>query len=316
MTPDRAAILVTRAGEEDAIREAITAVRAAGAQQTELWLFGVTPDPYKTLPADVVVAVQDDRVPTAERYADALAEMIVERACPLLLAPAGVLHNALAVRLAWLLGAGCATAITTIALRDNGLAVVRRTFGMQIEAELFFENGPCVFTLAKESFAPATEDSEPVVILSPIELPGEADWFTGYEESPDPEERNLSSYAVVLAGGRGLGGREAAEKLDRLGERFRAGVGATRPVVLNAWLPMNRMVGVSGVSIAPELCVAFGVSGSIPFLKGVEKSGVVIAVNSDPDAIIFKHCDIGLVGDCNRVIARLLDITAGEPGHD
>ncbi|MCD8349307.1 MAG: FAD-binding protein [Planctomycetaceae bacterium] len=315
MKPTVAAIPVTRADDLSRVREAITAARTAGADRIELWLFGVSHDRYRTAPADILLTVEDDAIPTAERYATPLAAMMTERACALLLLPAGILENALAVRTAWLLGAGCATAITGIAARNPGFAVIRRTFGMQIEAEIVFEKHSCIFTVAKDSFDAATDDGEPVVVSSPLELPSNLDWFVDFEETSDTEEKTLSSSSLVLAGGRGLGGREAAENLDRLGERMHAGVGATRPVVLNAWLPMNRMVGVSGISVAPKLCIAFGVSGSIPFLKGVEKSEVLIAINSDPDAIIFRHCDVGLVGDCTRVLASLLEKTAGEPDH-
>ena len=318
MSPDMAAIVVSRTDGPERVREAIAAVRKVAAG-VELWLLGGDPDRFRALPADVILTLEDSGDPVAERYPAALAALMAERSCRLLLACAGVFANELAVRLAYAVGAGCATSITGISPHGDGIAIVRREFGMQIEAELLYESRPCVFTVAKDSFDPAMETGDPAIVSCPIVLPGNPDWYENYTETENEEAEDLSSYDMVLAGGRGLGGSEAARRLDRLGGELRAGVGATRPVVLNAWLPMNRMIGVSGSSVKPKICMTFGVSGCVPFLKGIEKSGLVIAVNSDPDALIFRHCDIGLVADCNQVVDRLLGKCAPGAkgsGHD
>jgi electron transfer flavoprotein alpha subunit len=94
----------------------------------------------------------------------------------------------------------------------------------------------------------------------------------------------------------------------RLAELMGGRLGGTRPAVLDAWLKHKDLVGASGNLIRPKLCLAMGVSGSGPFMAGVEKSGVLAAVNNDPDALIFKYCDVGVVEDCNAVASELQNI--------
>jgi hypothetical protein len=91
----------------------------------------------------------------------------------------------------------------------------------------------------------------------------------------------------------------------QLGEMLGAGVGGTRPAVLNGWLPMDRMIGYSGTSVKAKLCITFGSSGSTPFLHGIERSELLVAINADAEAPIFDHCDIGIIGDCIAAIEEL-----------
>ncbi len=69
---------------------------------------------------------------------------------------------------------------------------------------------------------------------------------------------------------------------------------------------MGSLIGVSGVTVRPDVCMVFGASGCPAFLKGVDKSRTLIAVNSDPDSLIFRHCDVGLVADAPETIRALV----------
>ena len=84
-----------------------------------------------------------------------------------------------------------------------------------------------------------------------------------------------------------------------------AELAATRKVTDNGWAPRSRQVGITGRSIAPRLYVALGLSGKFNHMVGVRSAGTILAINHDPDAPVFTHCDVGIVGDWHVVVPAL-----------
>ena len=121
-------------------------------------------------------------------------------------------------------------------------------------------------------------------------------------------EKNVSpirTAKVVFLGGRGLQGRANYERLKKLAEKFGAVCGCTRPVALNGWESFDSFVGVSGAQLDCDVCVAFGVSGAGPLVSGLGRVKTLIAVNTDPDALIFERADYAVVADCMDIIREL-----------
>ena len=110
---------------------------------------------------------------------------------------------------------------------------------------------------------------------------------------------------MVLVAGQGVKSRENIEILERIAHNLGAGLGASRPVVMAAWVDMNRLVGASGSVISPKVCLALGVSGAGMFNAGIERAEFIAAVNTDKDAPIFKIADVGIVDDCMAVLEEL-----------
>ena len=119
-------------------------------------------------------------------------------------------------------------------------------------------------------------------------------------------KNNLKSAPIVVAGGYGVGSKEGFDMLFQLAKELHCEVGASRAAVDAGWVDHDRQVGQTGVTVHPKVYIACGISGQIQHIAGMQDSGIIISVNSDPDAPINQIADYIITGTVEEVVPKLI----------
>ncbi|EJJ5070923.1 FAD-binding protein, partial [Salmonella enterica] len=164
-----------------------------------------------------------------------------------------------------------------------------------------------VITVRPTSFAAAVAEDEGKAPIEFTEVVLGSDQVKFISQHVNKSNRpDLQSARVVVSGGRGVGSAQAFKELvDNLADKLGAAVGASRAAVDAGYAPNDYQIGQTGKIVAPQLYIALGISGAIQHLAGMKESGVIVAINKDPDAPIFSIADYGLVANIFKAVPEL-----------
>ncbi len=299
----------------------------------ELWLFyrgappntipdimpGITAGPARIL----LLPVDLPHLP--ESFLASLQAMYRRKPVDLMVFGSDGLGRELATRMAYRLGGASCTQVETCEFRSSRLQVSKPAYTHTLTADFELGSKPWCLSVAKTADNPARTIKIDRTILESLdqdtespyrgEEPMDPDpigttWSTDVVITPEVSESGLSHAERVLAVGQGVNSRENMEILENIADTLGAHLGASRPVVMNAWAGMDRLIGVSGLILSPRLCIAAGVSGAGAFTAGIQNSGFIAAINTDGSAPVFKLAHAGIVDDMFAVLPALQKLIA------
>jgi electron transfer flavoprotein alpha subunit len=244
---------------------------------------------------------------TPEGYSEALAAYARQENALLVLGAATRMARDFLPRTAVLLKAGIASDVTAIGWADDPMTFVRPMYGGRVSARCTFDGYPAVVSVRPNSFAVAPagvrrgEYAEVAGCVSPDRIKTRVLRV----EAKSKGKVDLMEADSIVTGGRGMKGAENFDLLEELAAGIGGAVGATRSVVDAKWRDQDDQVGKSGKTVSPKLYIAAGVSGAIHHVMGMDTSGVILAINKDPHAIIFNYADYGIVGDVMEIVPAM-----------
>ncbi|KWH37638.1 electron transfer flavoprotein subunit alpha/FixB family protein [Burkholderia stagnalis] len=191
-----------------------------------------------------------------------------------------------------------------VAMTDDD-RFVRGLYAGSIVATVTSTRATTFATVRASSFSPAGLRARPAPIVA-LDAPPAFPATTLLERhGTQATGLDLNNAPIVISGGRGLASGENMARLGALAARLGAALGASRAAVDAGYAPNAIQVGQTGKTVAPDVYLAFGISGAVQHLAGMKDSKLVVAVNKDPDAPIFSFADIGFVGDLFDVMLAL-----------
>jgi electron transfer flavoprotein alpha subunit len=241
-------------------------------------------------------------------YATLLARLVREELPGIVLISATLRGRELAPTLAADLDTGCIADCTELAIDDGRVVATRPVFAGKLLAHCVIPQArPQVFTTRLRAFAALDPTAGGSGDVRTFEFePSAADLAARVVAfKPAAGGPNLTEAAIVVSGGRGVGGPAGFDPVRELADVLGAAVGASRAAVDAGWVPYEHQVGQTGKTVVPDLYIACGISGAIQHQAGMRTSKVIVAINKDAEAPIFKLARYGIVGDVADVVPAL-----------
>ncbi len=189
---------------------------------------------------------------------------------------------------------------------EKNLSATRPTFGGELMATIWSKTYPQMATVRENVFKiEKFDENNPTIIFKDDNFQEYKSKLSLIKQIKREINNDLANARIILSGGMGLKNKEGFAKLENLANIMGAQIGATRLAVEAGFASSNVQIGQTGQSVSADLYIAFGISGAIQHLCGIKNCKKIIAINNDPNAPIFNHCDIGIVDDAALVIEQL-----------
>ena len=254
-----------------------------------------------------ILTVTDEKLETLDNqiYTSVIAQAVAKENASVILFANNNIGKAVAPRLSVKLKAGLATGVTAIPSNLDPFTITKKVYTAKAFANVIIKTPVRILTLMQNAFgiietpvSAAIENFVPFISDGIKTEVKEVNKVTGKILLTDAE--------IVVSGGRGMKGPENWKPLEELAQLLGGATACSRPVSDEGWRPHDEHTGQTGKIIAPNLYLAFGISGAIQHLGGVSSSKCIVAVNKDPDAPIFESADYGIIGDALKVLPELI----------
>jgi len=246
----------------------------------------------------------------SESWVSAATQICTQAAPAVVLAGHTAAGADLAPRIAFRLGTAVATGCIDVSFAAGRLTLTRPCFGGNARETVSFNTAPAVATVRAGCYEALAFDGERRGEVVPIEprLGEEALRVKVVERRRDTDDgARLEEARVVIAGGRGLNGSDGFRLLEQLAAALGGAVGASRVPCDLGWCPRSWQIGLTGKTVHPDLYIAVGISGAGHHLAGCGGAKAIVAVNTDPEAAIFKDARFGVVGDYQKFVPAFIE---------
>jgi electron transfer flavoprotein alpha subunit len=248
---------------------------------------------------------------TSDAYLAAIAPLVKEYQPSILLGGATSTGKDFFPRLAMALQTGYASDCTGLTLGEDGsLIAIRPLYGGKVFSEVAFLNAkPQMATVRSNTFLVAGnpgKSAQTIPVSLQIDLSSLKKKVLGVEKAAGAK-LDITEAEMVVAAGRAIKGAGNFKIIEDLADVLNASVGTTRAVVDEGWREVKDQIGKSGKNISAKLYMAFGISGAIHHVLGIGTCKTVVAVDTDPNALIFNYADYGIVGDLFQIAPALTE---------
>ncbi|MDO8140084.1 MAG: electron transfer flavoprotein subunit alpha/FixB family protein [Candidatus Brocadiales bacterium] len=264
-------------------------------------------DTYIFCGADKVYSIDSEL--HADIVVDCLCSLINQYKPELLLIGGTRLGKEVAPRIAQKFGVGCAMDCIDFSLEQEKLIVKRFVLGGRFIATQRFLRKPQIVTVSPRRFGKRLDTARTGEIIKTTLKLAEPRVHILEIKDKTSQMLRIEEVDIIVSAGRGVKRKDDLKLIESLAKVLGGAVGCSRSVAADLkWLPEEHWVGLSGHRVKPKLYIAIGISGQVQHIAGMRDSKTIIAINSDPNAPIFKACDYGIVGDLYEIVPKLIEI--------
>ncbi len=266
-------------------------------------------DEYISYGSDEVYIVENEiEFFKSEEFSEILEKIIKETSNNYILIGSNKNGKELASRLAGKIDAGCIIDCSNIYLKDKKVTAERTVYSGNAIAIEQFNSTPGILTVSSKVFDPLKKDEKRKgnIVKKKYDIEETSSKIIKVKEMQS-ESVNVEDAEIIVSCGRGFKNKEDIKFANNLADTLKGKtIGCSRPIAADLkWLSEDHWIGLSGHKVKPKLYIAAGISGQIQHIAGMRDSGIIVAINKDPEALIFKSADYGIVGDLYEILPKL-----------
>jgi len=241
----------------------------------------------------------------SEVYTRIVAAAIDSSGADIIVFPHGYVSKSVGPRLSAKLGAAMVVGIIELPKTDGGFSVKKTVYSGKAFAYVSITSEKKILAIQPNTFSPEKSGNTATVESLSVDLGSGR--VNVLEVNKETDKVPLTEASIVVSAGRGLKAPENWTMIEEMADLLNGATACSKPVADVGWRPHAEHVGQTGLTVRPNLYFAIGISGAIQHLAGVNGSKIIVAVNTDAEAPIFKAADYGIVGDAFEVVPKLIE---------